>query len=142
MSGARWIEESERKTNCARCKSVIEQGERFYYQKRGTYLCELCGSLAEGEEPEVGEMEQSVLEDLRGLPDEAGRSSLGQSMIHIARQLDNGDVATRDTPAYVKELRQNLAALKTLYPPVGDDDGTDQARKSREAILGGEFEER
>lgn len=137
----KWIEEAERGLTCARCKSKVTKGERFWYQRKGVYYCELCGSLAEHEVPEAGMMERGVREDFSTLPPEAAESTLGEAMLYLARQLDSGDVQPRDVAPYMKELRQNLAALRELYPPAGDDDITDIIRKNREHMLGADFEE-
>lgn len=137
----KWIEEADRGITCQRCKAKVPKGERFWYQRKGVYYCELCGSLAEHEEPEVGSQERGVMNDFAKLPPEAAESTLGQSMLYMAKQLDSGDVAPRDVPPYMNQLRQNLDALKMQYPPTGDDDITDQSRSKREMFLGATYKE-
>lgn len=137
----KWIEEAERGITCQRCKTKVPKGERFWYQRKGVYYCELCGSLAEHEVPEAGKMERGVLKDFSSLPEEAAESTLGESMLYMARQLDSGDVAPRDVPPYMNQLRQNMDALRLMYPPTGEDDVTDQARNRRDAFLAATFKE-
>lgn len=132
---ARWIEEAERKTSCARCKARIEVGQRFYYLRKGTHLCELCGSVAEHEEPEVGEVESGVLEDLKQLPPEASDRTIARMMVVTAKRIDNGDVADRDIAPLLKEIRQMLSQLKDDYPAEPDDDDTESMRKRRQKRL-------
>ena len=132
---ARWIENAERNTSCYRCHSQILAGQRFYFLRRSTYLCELCGSLAEHEQPEVGEHESGVLKDLAALPEEASERTLAKALIGLARRLDSGDPADRDYPAMVKELRQLLSQLKLDYPPEPEDDNTEKSRKRRARLL-------
>lgn len=138
---AKWIEESERKGQCSRCKAVWEAGQRFYWLRRGTYLCELCGSIAEHEEPEIGEIESGVLEDLKQMPPEASDRSIARLMISMARRIDNGDVADRDVAPLVKELRTMLIQLRDMYPAEPEDDDTERARKRREQrlLMGGDL---
>jgi hypothetical protein len=140
---ARWIEEAERKTSCSRCKARIETGQRFYYLRRGVHLCELCGSGAEHEEPEVGEIESGVLEDLKQLPPEATDRTIARLMINTARRIDCGDVADRDIAPLLKELRQMLSQLKDDYPAEPDDDDTEERRKRRQRrlLMDGELRE-
>lgn len=132
---ARWIEEAERKTSCARCKARVEIGQRFYYLRKGTHLCELCGSVAEHEEPEVGEVESGVLEDLKQLPPEASDRTIAKMMVVTAQRIDNGDVADRDIAPLLKEIRQMLSQLKDDYPAEPDDDDTEDRRKRRQRRL-------
>lgn len=138
---AKWIEESEHKTSCSRCKARIEVGQRFYWLRRGTYMCELCGSLAEHEEPEIGKYESGVLKDLDELPPEASERTIAQLMLGTARRLDSGDVADRDMAGLVKELRSLLVQLMDLFPAEPEDDDTTTARKRRERrlLMGGEL---
>jgi hypothetical protein len=132
---ARWIEEAERKTSCARCKARVDVGQRFYYLRKGTHLCELCGSVAEHEEPEVGEVESGVLEDLKQLPPEASDRTIAKMMVVTAQRIDNGDVADRDIAPLLKEIRQMLSQLKDDYPAEPDDDDTEDRRKRRQRRL-------
>jgi hypothetical protein len=132
---ARWIEEANKKTSCARCHAVIEVGQRFYYLRRGTYLCEMDGSMAEHEEPEVGEVESGVLEDLDKLPGEAANGTIAKLMLKTARLIDSGEVADRDIAPLLKESRTQLAQLQILYPPAQEDDDTQKSRKRREQML-------
>lgn len=141
MSMSKWIEEADRKTSCAKCKAKIEIGERFYYKSRGVYYCELCGSLAEHEEPQVGDIEQGVLNDLAQLPEEAAGTSTAQNTLYIARQIDMGDVAPRDLAPLNKEMRQNISELRERFPDADDEDVTDQARSKRDKFLGATYDE-
>lgn len=133
--GAKWIEAAERNTACSRCHAAIAAGQRFYYLKRGTYLCELCGSLAEHEVPETGEVESGVLKDLADLPDEAANHAIAKLALNNARRIDSGDVADRDIAPLYKELRQMISQLKLDYPPDPEDDATEKSRKRRERLL-------
>lgn len=135
-----WIE-ATRKGKCSRCHRDIKPGEQLFIKSRGVYMCELCGSLAEHEVPEVGSIQQGVLADLSALPEEASSTTLAQAMLYMARQIDADEVAPRDVAPLNKELRQNLAALKELFPETSDDDVTDQARSARDKFLGATFEE-
>jgi hypothetical protein len=126
---------------CGKCRKPTVEGDEIFIKSRGVFMCKDCGEKSEGEEPVAGEMEQSVLDDLSTLPQEAFQSSLAKSMINMARDMDNGEVGAREKPAYIKELRQNYGALKMEFPPAGEDDQTDIVRKNREKMLGGQFEE-
>jgi hypothetical protein len=137
----KWIEEAERGITCVKCKSKVAKGDRFWYHRKGVYMCELCGSMAEHEEPEVGAVEQGVLTDLAEMPDEASGTTLAQITLKMARDIDRDEIQPRDLAPYNKEMRQNIAALKELFPPAGEDDPTDIARKNRERMLGEDFEE-
>jgi hypothetical protein len=132
---ARWIESADRLTSCARCHARIEIGQRFYYLRRGTYLCEMDGSLAEHEEPEVGQVESGVLEDLDRLPEEASKGTIAQLMLKTARLIDSGEVADRDIAPLLKESRTQLAQLRDQFPPAEEDDDTEKKRKRRERLL-------
>jgi hypothetical protein len=132
---ARWIESADRLTSCARCHARIEVGQRFYYLRRGTYLCEMDGSLAEHEVPEVGPVESGVLEELDKLPEEATKGVIAQLMIKTAKLIDSGEVADRDIAPLLKESRTQLAQLKNDYPPAQEDDETEATRKRRERLL-------
>lgn len=138
---AKWIEESERKSSCSRCKQIIEVGQRFYWLRRGTYLCELCGSIAEHEEPEIGEHESGVLEDLKQMPPEAADRTVAKLMLGLAKRLDNGDVADRDYASLVKELRTMVIQLQQQFPSEPEDDDTERTRKRRETrlLMGGDL---
>lgn len=133
--GAKWIENAERNTSCARCHAQITVGQRFYYLKRGTYLCELCGSIAEHEVPEVGEVESGVLKDLDDLPPEAAERALAKLALNNARRVDHGEVADRDIAPLYKELRQMMAQLKLDFPPKPEEDDTEKSRRRREQML-------
>lgn len=132
---SRWIESADRITSCARCHARIEVGQRFYYLRRGTYLCEMDGSLAEHEEPEVGPVESGVLKDLDMLPEEASEGTIAQLMLKTARLIDSNEVADRDIAPLLKESRTQLAQLKNDYPPAQEDDDTEATRKRREKLL-------
>lgn len=132
---AKWIEHSERPGACSRCSTPTTIGQRIYWLRRGTILCELCGSLAEHEQPEIGEHEAGVLADLDDLPPEAKERTLAKTMIGVARRLDSSDVADRDYPSMVKELRQLLTQIKLEFPPVPEEDDTARARRRREQML-------
>lgn len=137
----KWIEEADRKTSCSRCHAVIDVGQRFYYQRKGKYLCELDGSLAEHEEPEVGDIEAGVIEDLKQLPPEAADRTLAKLMLATAKKIDNGDVADRDVAPLIKELRTLLVQLKDAFPAEPEDDETEAKRKRREArLVRGDFD--
>lgn len=131
----KWIETADKPLNCARCTTRVEAGERFWYQSRGKYYCELCGSIAEHEVPEVGEIEAGVLADLDQMPDEAGERVIAKMMIATARRIDNGDVADRDLASLLKEIRQMLTQLQLDFPPEPEDDDTEKTRKKREKRL-------
>lgn len=131
----RWIEEANKLTSCARCHARIEIGKRFYYLRRGTYLCEMDGSLAEHEEPEVGEVESGVLEDLDQLPDEASARTLAKTLLKTARLIDSGEVADRDIAPLILQLRTTLKQLQDQFPPAQEDDDTEKKRKRREKLL-------
>lgn len=132
---AKWIDAAERKTQCSRCRAVIDIGQRFYYLRRGVYLCELDGSVAEHEEPEIGDVESGVLEDLKTLPPEASDRTIAKMMISMARRIDNGDVADRDVAPITKEIRQMYAQLKLDFPPEPEEDDTEKTRRRRERML-------
>lgn len=127
-----WYEEAHRKSRCARCPRMVEEGQRIYMQRRGVYLCEPCGSVAEHEEPEVGDVESGVLEDLKQLPPEAAGRTLAKMMIVNAKRIDMGDVADRDIAGLEKEMRTQLLQLQMQFPAEPEDDETEQARKRRE----------
>jgi SpoVK/Ycf46/Vps4 family AAA+-type ATPase len=99
------------------------------------YLCELCGSIAEHEEPETGEVESGVLADLATLPPEASDRTIAKMMIAMARRIDYGDVADRDVAPITKEIRQMYAQLKLDYPPEPEEDDTERTRRRREKML-------
>jgi hypothetical protein len=130
----KWIESADRNTSCSRCHAQIAIGQRFYYLRRGTYLCELDGSM-EPEVPEVGEVEAGVLADLAALPPEASERAIAKLALHNARRIDNGDVADRDIAPLYKELRQMISQLKLDYPPTPEDDTTETSRKRRARLL-------
>lgn len=132
---ARWIEGADRLTSCARCHARIEVGQRFYYLRRGTYLCEMDGSLAEHEVPEVGDVESGVLEDLDLLPEEASNRTLAKVMLKTARLIDSGEVADRDIAPLLLQLRATLKQLQDDFPPAQEDDDTEKTRKRRERLL-------
>lgn len=139
----RWIEDAERRLSCSRCHAVVEVGQRFYYLRRGAYLCELCGSIAEHEQPEIGDIESGVISDLDTLPPEAKDRTLAKMMIAMARKIDNGDVADRDVAPITKEIRQMLMQLRLDFPPAPEEDETEKsrARRARRLLMGGELEE-
>lgn len=132
---AKWIEESSRNDSCARCHVRVEAGQRIYWLRRGTVLCELCGSVAEHEQPQTGELESGVLAELAVLPPEASERVMAKLALDNARRIDNGDVADRDVAALYKELRQSVAQLKLDYPPEPEDDETEKSRKRRARLL-------
>lgn len=140
---AKWIEESERKGSCSRCHASWDVGTRFYWLRRGTYLCELCGSIAEHEEPEIGDTESGVLKELEQMPPEASDGALAKLMLGLARRIDTGDVADRDYGSLVKELRTMVIQIRDQYPAEPEDDETERTRKRREQrlLMGGELSE-
>ena len=131
----KWIEEADRKTSCSKCKARIEVGQRFYYARRGTYYCELCGSVAEHEEPEVGGVESGVLTEFAKMPEEAAYGLIAQLMLTTAKRIDSGEVADRDIAPLLKEARTQMLQLKDQYPPEPEDDDTAKKRKARERRL-------
>lgn len=137
----KWIEESDYKSSCVQCHAEISKGSRFWWKRKGVYLCELCGSLAEHEEPSVGGNERGVLSDLGKLPDEATESTEAQMTLYMARQIDNSEVAPRDVPAMNLQMRQNLDALRARFPDAGEEDVTNEARSARDAFLGATFKD-
>jgi hypothetical protein len=72
------------------------------------------------------------MKELALLPMEAGDGTLAQSMLYLARQLDDGDVPPRERPQYTKELRISLLSLQDAYPASEDEDETEEARRKRE----------
>lgn len=132
---AKWIEHSEHNGSCSRCRAQTLVGQRIYWLRRGTVLCELCGSLAEHEEPETGKIESGVLKDLSSLPAEASEGTIAQMMLSMARRIDNGDVADRDVAPITKEIRQMYTQLKLDYPPEPEEDDTEKTRRRREQML-------
>ncbi len=127
----RWIE-ARRDGKCAHCGKLTAVGEEIWYKSAGVAYCQGCGLLDEAAPPVVGPMEQSVLVDLARLPLEAAEGLLAQSMLSLARDLDNGDVPPRERPQYTKELRIGLFSLKEEYPASEEDDETEEARRKRE----------
>lgn len=136
-----WYEEASRKSQCVRCHQIVEIGQRIYQVRRGTYMCELCGSMAEHEEPEIGDTESGVLEELKQMPPEASDRTLSKLMIATARRLDSGDVADRDYAGLVKELRTMVVQLQQQFPAEPEDDDTERTRKRRETrlLMGGDL---
>lgn len=132
---AKWIDHSERNDTCSRCHSPTQVGQRIYWLRRGTILCELCGSMAEHEEPEVGAVESGVQSDLDKLPPEAAESAVAQIALNNARRIDNGDVADRDIASLYKELRQAITQLRLDFPPKPEEDDTEKSRRRRERML-------
>ena len=130
-----WFEAS-RAGSCGRCRKPVAKGDQLYARRKGVYLCELCGSIAEHEpEPDAGPIEQGVIKDLEQFPADAGSSVIAQAMLSFARQLDQGDVTPRDQPSYFKEIRQGLLQLRMAYPAAPEADETQAARARRERRL-------
>lgn len=140
---AKWIEEADRKTSCNKCGEPIKIGQRFYWLRRGTYYCELCGSEVEMDGPEVGKNEAGALGELSSMPAEAAEGALGVLLLDQARRIDGGDVADRDYPAMVQQYRQTLLQLRDQFPPAPEEDDTTKKRKARERrlLMGGELTE-
>lgn len=138
----KWIEESDYKASCVQCHTEISRGTRFYWKRKGVYLCELCGSLAEHEEPEVGDNEQGVISDLEKMPAEAAESTEAQMTLYMARQIDNSEVAPRDVPAMNLQMRQNLEALRARFPDAGEEDITNTSRSARDKFLESTFDDK
>lgn len=138
-----WYEEATRKSQCARCKQIIEAGQRIYQVRKGVYLCEMDGSIAEYEEPEVGDIESGVLEDLKQLPPEASGRTLAQLLISTVKRLDGNDVADRDAAPLIKEVRTILVQLKDQFPSDPEDDDTTKKREARERrmLMEGELDD-
>lgn len=130
-----WFE-ARRAGTCSACKKPVAIGDQLYAKRKGTYLCELCGSIAEHEpEPEAGPIERGALKDLEQFPQEAADSAIAQAMISFARQMDLGEVSPRDQPAYLKELRQGLLQLRLAFPAAPEADETELVRSRRERRL-------
>lgn len=128
---AHWLQ-SNKSQKCFRCAGQVEPGDRIYRKQAGVYLCAGCGVLAEGEPATVGRVEQGVLNDLDKLPDEARDTAIAQSMLELARDIDNGDVSPREKPNYTKDIRIGYMQLRELFPAQEDDDPTQLARNARE----------
>ncbi len=136
-----WVA-AKRNGRCYQCERPFDKDEQIYLRPRGVVLCELCGSAAEHEDRQsIGEVEQGVLNDLGKLPSEASETVIAAALLDLARDIDSGFVQPRDKASYNKELRQHLAALRDLYPPKGEADGTDKVQERWETSLGGQFEE-
>ena len=130
-----WFEAS-RDGSCGRCRKPVAKGSQLYARRKGVYLCELCGSIAEHEpEPDAGPIEQGVLRDLRQFPAEAAGTVIAQALLSFARQLDEGDVSSRDQPSYLKEIRQGLLQLRLAWPAAPEADETEAVRSRRERRL-------
>ena len=122
---------------CSSCGAPVVEGDRMWAVRRGYYVCEADGLLREAakDDTNMGRLESSVVESLKALPPEAGGSALAQSMLHLARLLDQDEVNPRDVPSFHKELRQTLAQLEIMYPAIPDDDATAEVNKKREARM-------
>lgn len=136
----RWIE-AKRDGRCAHCGKPTAAGTEIWYKSAGVAYCQGCGLLDEAAPVTVGPMEASVLKELAKLPPEAEEGLLAQSMLTLARNLDEGDVPPRERPQYTKELRIGLLTLQDAYPVAEEDDETEAARRKRErrAREGGGF---
>lgn len=86
--------------------------------------------------PAMGANEAGVMHDLESFPFDAQEGALAQTMIYLARQLDQDGVIPRDTAAYVTTIRQNLVALREMYPPKQEADETSQAQDRRMNAMG------
>jgi hypothetical protein len=84
-----------------------------------------------------GAVESGVMESLKVFPPEALGTAPAQTMIYMARLLDRMEVNPRDVPAVSKEIRQALAQLEIMFPPVPEDDATAAAQKRRERKMAG-----
>lgn len=131
MAEGRWIE-ARRDGRCAHCKNPFVAGDEVWVKNAGVYYCQGCGALDENIPHTVGTIETSVMKELAKLPIEAGDGSLAQSMLLLARQLDDGDVPPREVTQYTKELRISLLSLQDAYPATDDEDETELARQKRE----------
>ncbi|HEY1700902.1 MAG TPA: hypothetical protein VGG75_14420 [Trebonia sp.] len=127
----RWVE-AKRDGKCGHCPRAITAGDEIWVKSAGVSYCQDCGLLAENVPHECGELETSIMKELAKLPMEAGEGVLAQSMIMLARQLDDGDVPPRERPQYTKELRISLLTLQDAYPATDDEDETETARQKRE----------
>jgi hypothetical protein len=123
---------SNKAQKCFRCAGQIEPDDKIYRKSAGVYLCSGCGVLAESEPPQVGPVEQGVLDDLDKLPDEARDTVVARSMLLLAHMLDLGDVPPREIPAYTKDLRIGYMQLRDLFPSQVENDPTTAAREARE----------
>jgi hypothetical protein len=126
-----WFE-AKRDGSCGKCGAPVITGEPMYAVRKGMYVCQQCGQIAEELPPDSGPMVTSVLSNLDEFPPEVREGSLAQSMLYMARQLDMGEVAARDVAPFIKEIRQSYMQLRALYPPLGDEDETDLMAKRRE----------
>ena len=125
---------AKRDSPCKHCNKPLLAGAEVYMKTKGVVLCHACGLLSEAtsDSPAVGAMRAAVLKDLAAFPDEATESTIAQTTLYMASQLDAGDVSPREVTNYTKEIRINLMQLRELYPPAGEEDATDRARRQRE----------
>lgn len=128
---ANWMA-SSKSAKCFRCGGEVAPDDKVYRKSAGVYLCAGCGVLAEAEPPEVGEIEQGVLNDLDKFPDEARDTAIAKSMIKLARKLDDEDVPPREIPNFTKDIRIGYMQLRDLFPAQDENDATQQARDTRE----------
>ena len=117
---------------CSKCGAPVTTGDMMFAQRKGMYLCEQCGHIASELPEEGGPMVTSVMANLDEFPDEVREGSLAQSMLYMARQLDGGEVASRDVAGFIKEIRQSYMQLRALYPPSDEEDETALFARRRE----------
>lgn len=127
-----WFEASKNGT-CGSCGVPVHVGDRMLARRKGVYLCEACGTIAEQLPEGGGAMEVSVLASLDEFPDIVREGALAQAMLLMARQLDGGYVQPRDIAPLMKEIRQNYMQLRLLHPSEGEEDETDAMRGRRES---------
>jgi hypothetical protein len=83
-------------------------------------------------------LEESVRNDLAGLPDNMRRGGVARVAIMTARALDEGGMSPRDAAGFARELRLALAQLREMAPGEARGDITDEVKQRRERRLAGE----
>lgn len=83
-----------------------------------------------------GPVELAAKRDLRLLSAEARQSALAQSVLQLARTLDRGLLELKDEPAFVREIRIAMQALREMSPARAGDD-VDELRARRAARASG-----
>jgi len=81
---------------------------------------------------------ESVLHDIRRLPDDMQQGGVASVALYCAQQLDMGGHSPRDAAGFVQQLRMALAQLREMAPGEVKGDVTDEVRAQREKrLLGG-----
>jgi hypothetical protein len=127
---------AKRDSLCSRCPREIKKDDTIRGAGRGEYVCWECAQVIQRAMPAMGANEAGVMHDLESFPFDAQEGALAQTMIYLARQLDQDGVIPRDTAAYVTTIRQNLVALREMYPPKQEADETSQAQDRRMNAMG------